>query len=121
MNKLPSLHFTSSSFSPFTKNSSSLSPYKPSLTAKQKLSQINFYSKFIKNKKKPNKKPKDTTSQQCNVFFFYNSKRTYIFLPNSKINIDAVIEDNKTNVNRNYEIMSNVQIPYNCKIRILNY
>lgn len=121
MNKLPSLHFTSSSFSPFTKSSSSLSPYKPSLTAKQKLSQINFYSKFIKNKKKPNKKPKDTTSQQCNVFFFYNSKRTYIFLPNSKINIDAVIEDNKTNVNRNYEIMSNVQIPYNCKIRILNY
>ena len=88
MNKLPSLHFTSSSFSPSTKSSSSLSPYKPFLTAKQKLSQINFYSKFIKNKKKPNKKPKDTTSQQCNVFFFYNSKRTYIFLPNSKINID---------------------------------
>lgn len=114
MQKIPSSHITSlSSFSLTARTSFKM---KGARSTKSGSTHTLFFPLISKNKKKIHKKPKDVFPQICNVFNFPKSNRLYVFLPNSKNNFQKDITDNE-----NCEIRLNIAVPYNYKLRILNY
>ena len=70
-----------------------------------------------------NKKPKDTTSQFCIIYYFKESKNIYLFIPNSKFSKSFNLNEYKKNIiNFNhFNLLLNTEIPYNYKIRMLKF
>lgn len=73
-------------------------------------------SSFLKLQFISPKNPKDISPQICSAFHFLKSNNLYLFIPNSKHSYSLT-----NNSSVLYNLLYNISIPFNYKIRILSY